>query len=328
MADTTHYAAIHVGKFQGGGVRGVQIHCQRENKNLANKDIDWSKTHLNYDLHNPNGPVNYNHKIKDIIQEGYTGKTKIRHDAVRLTGTIVTSDQRFFNKLDTEQQKKYFKESYEFLKKAYGEKNIVAAIVHMDEKSPHMHVMAVPLKDGRLSAKKFFDRKSLCWLQDKLPAHLKEQGFEIERGIPSDKKHLDTQEYKKRYNRDVEELRKERNTLKTRIKGLSDRVEGLEGVKADLDRIDQIWSKKGLMGKVSIQRNDFEQLKKLARQGVILEHRVQELEKKLEMSQRPSRMKKDLQHTGKELGLGRNITQTLGKSLVKTLNNEDWDRDR
>ena len=54
----------------------------------------------------------------------------------------------------------------------------------MDEKTPHMHFLHVPVTpDGRLNANKIYTRQSLRKLQAGLPAHLQSRGFVIERGV-------------------------------------------------------------------------------------------------------------------------------------------------
>ena len=185
------YAVIHVQKFKMNDVKGIQIHNQRESPNSKNTDIQRDKSALNYDLRNPE-PVNYNHKVKEIIKEGYTVDKAIRKDAVVMTGTLVTSDKEFFSTLSQAEQKKYFQDTYDYLKGRYGEKNIVAAVVHLDEKTPHMHVVSVPItEDGRLSTKTLFDRKALRELQSELPKLLQDNGFEVKRGeLGSDKTHV------------------------------------------------------------------------------------------------------------------------------------------
>ena len=74
-------------------------------------------------------------------------------------------------------------------------------MVHMDEKTPHMHFLHVPVTpDGRLNANKIYTRQSLRKLQAELPAHLQSRDFVIERGVEqtpdSAKRHLDTREFK------------------------------------------------------------------------------------------------------------------------------------
>ena len=82
-----------------------------------------------------------------------------------------------------------------------GAKNVIFAMVHLDEKTPHMHVLHVPVTPvGRLNANKIYTRQRLRKLQSGLPAHLQSRGFVIERGVEqtpgSAKKHLDTREFK------------------------------------------------------------------------------------------------------------------------------------
>ena len=74
-------------------------------------------------------------------------------------------------------------------------------MVHMDEKTPHMHFLHVPVTpDGRLSANSIYTRASLKKLQTELPLYLQGCGFDIQRGVEQKpgvaKKHLDTREFK------------------------------------------------------------------------------------------------------------------------------------
>lgn len=206
------YFVCHVEKFKSNDVRGLQIHNQRESSKSKNNDIDPYRTILNYDLHNED-KINYNHRVKEIIAEGYKGAKAIRKDATVMTSTIITSDKGFFDKLSLEEQRKFFEEAYNFLKECYGEKNIVSAVVHMDETTPHMHLTAVPLTDdGKLSAKTIIDRKFLRHIQKAIPELLQSKGFDIERGVEgSAKGHTDTDDYKKEQ---LKKLRAENKELK------------------------------------------------------------------------------------------------------------------
>ena len=206
------YFACHVEKFKSNDVRGLQIHNHRESSNSKNNDIDPYRTILNYDLHNKD-KINYNQRVKEIIAEGYKGAKAIRKDATVMTSTIVTSDKGFFDKLSLKEQRLFFEESYKFLKECYGEKNIVSAVVHMDETTPHMHLTAVPLtEDGKLSAKTIIDRKFLRHIQKAIPELLQSKGFDIERGVEgSAKGHTDTDEYKKEQ---LKKLKAENKDLK------------------------------------------------------------------------------------------------------------------
>ena len=83
-----------------------------------------------------------------------------------------------------------------------GEENIISAVVHMDEKTPHLHLCFVPLtKDGRLSAKEILgNKKNMIRWQDDFYACMAERWPELERGAPAvetKRKHLTPQWYKK-----------------------------------------------------------------------------------------------------------------------------------
>ncbi|WP_204171065.1 MobV family relaxase, partial [Staphylococcus sp. GDY8P97P] len=163
------YSILRVERVKGSGnTKGLQKHNQRENNNYNNKDIRHEDTHKNYDLiHEKN--VDYNQLISDKIDSNYTGNRKIRKDAIRHVEGIITSDEKFFNRLSEEETHQFFKDSLDFAKQEYGEENILYATVHLDEKVPHMHFGFVPLTDdGRLSAKeKLGNKKAMTELQDR-----------------------------------------------------------------------------------------------------------------------------------------------------------------
>ena len=60
---------------------------------------------------------------------------------------IITSDKEFFQKIGDEETKRYFQTAYNFVAnyKNLGEKYILSAKVHMDESTPHMHLVFVPV---------------------------------------------------------------------------------------------------------------------------------------------------------------------------------------
>ena len=82
-----------------------------------------------------------------------------------------------------------------------GRENVISAVIHMDEKTPHMHFLHVPVTpDGRLNANAIYTRESLRRLQREMPEHLQACGFRIERGVeqvPGARRiHLNTREFK------------------------------------------------------------------------------------------------------------------------------------
>ncbi len=193
------YLAAHMEKFKKEAVRGIQGHNQRERKSKYNPDVQPDRSHLNYDLHN-DVPVNYATVINQRI-ESLNLKKVPRSDAVYMCEVVVTSDEGFFKSLSESQQRRFFLAAKEWLDEFAGHKNVIAAIVHMDEKTPHLHYSHVPVtEDGRLCAKEVYTKESLRNLQNGLARYLQSRGFDIERGVEqgpgSSKKHLNTREFK------------------------------------------------------------------------------------------------------------------------------------
>lgn len=275
------YMVCHFGKYKSGNVFGLQKHNQRENENYSNMDIDKARTPLNYDLIN-NGNINYLKTVKTIIEENRASQRAIRKDATVYCECIISSDSAFFEKLTEDRQKEFFKNSLDYLKDKIGEEFIISANVHLDETTPHMHVGFVPMIENSLSAKKLIDRKFLREVQDQLPAHLKNLGFDIQRGVEGSKrKHKDTKEFKKELDRELEKKYKDINNIEIYKAELEHKIEQLESKlnlkTMEYDEVTKILSKNSLVmyqiqemkvepimfssDKVKIDKEDFKKLK-------------------------------------------------------------------
>lgn len=192
------YAVARMEKMKSGNLGGAFKHNERIFKNHSNKDIDTSRSHLNYELTDRDRSVSYEKQIKDYVNENKLSKRAIRKDAVLCDEWIITSDKNFFENLTLEQTRIFFETAKKYFAENYGESNIAYASVHMDESTPHMHIGVVPLRDGKLSSKAMFNREELIKIQNELPKYLNQQGFELERGeLNSDKKHKTVAEFKK-----------------------------------------------------------------------------------------------------------------------------------
>lgn len=148
------YAICRVKKIKGASsVNGVQIHQKRERQSLTNSDIDFSRKHLNYSLIKESNK-SFNILSDERIKNGYKGTKSIRKDAIKVVSALFTSDNEFFQEKPPHEQQKFFENCYDWACEKWGKLNIFSAIVHMDEKTPHLHIEFVPLTaDGRLSAK-------------------------------------------------------------------------------------------------------------------------------------------------------------------------------
>ena len=199
------FGVCRVEKIKGAAaVAGLQIHNNRERMHSnTNPDIDRSRSELNYSL-TEQDTHNYNKLIEERLQQGYKGKKAIRKDAVKMCEMLFTSDGDFFSRLSEQEQKQFFLDCFEFAAQRYGRENIIAATVHLDEATPHMHLDFVPLTpDGRLSAKDILGgRKEMQQLQDDFYSTVSSK-YGLERGSRADlesgehsRKHLETAEYK------------------------------------------------------------------------------------------------------------------------------------
>ena len=149
------FGICRVQKIKGAaGVVGLQLHNRREREHSnSNPDIDRNRSALNYSL-TDNRTMNYNKLIDERLKQAYKGKKAIRKDAVRMCEMLFTSDGEFFNRISEQEQRQFFLDCFEFAAQRYGRENIIAATVHLDEATPHLHLDFVPLTpDGRLSAK-------------------------------------------------------------------------------------------------------------------------------------------------------------------------------
>lgn len=193
------FLVLHMDKFKKEAVRGIQSHNERERESHSNSDIDYERSAANYELCD-HAAANYGEAIQNRIDDLLLVKA-VRKDAVHMCGLIVSSDSAFFEKLSPYHTKRFFEESRRFLTEFVGAENVISAKVHLDEKTPHMHFLHVPVtEDGRLNANKIYTRESLKKLQTELPAYLQSKGFELQRGVEQEpgaaKKHLNTREFK------------------------------------------------------------------------------------------------------------------------------------
>ena len=185
-------------KMKAVNLGGAYRHNERIFENHSNKDIDTSRSHLNYELTERDRELSYKSQIEDYINENKVSERAIRKDAVLCDEWIITSDKTFFEKLDQEKTRDFFETAKNYFAENYGEENIAYASVHLDESTPHMHMGVVPFENGKLSSKAMFDREELKKIQDELPKYMNEHGFDLQRGeLNSEAKHKTVAEFKK-----------------------------------------------------------------------------------------------------------------------------------
>ena len=181
-------------KYHKQDVAPIEKENERdENYEASNPQIDSERTKNNYRF-TPYFGKTYTEFINGRIKE--LGLSP-RKDAVVMNSFVLGSDKTFFDGVAKIVQYNFFSDCYQFFAERYGEENIIAAVVHNDETTPHMHLNLMPVtKDGRLCSKQLFDKPQLQQLQtDFYEAVGKRWG--LQRGKEgSQKKHLSTAEFK------------------------------------------------------------------------------------------------------------------------------------
>lgn len=220
-------------KYKRGDIVGIERENERDEnyKSTKNPQIDKSRTHLNYHT------LPYEKKYLSFIDERIkelAPKRKIKDNAVLITSFILGSDKDFFDRITAEQQKQFFDDCTEFFAERYGKENVVSAVVHLDESTPHLHFNLMPVTDGRLCAKELFDRAALRELQTDFYEVVGKK-YGLKRGKEgSTAKHLDTVAFKaKKMTEAAEEKIREAEEAQTAAKPVKELLESYESAKSE-----------------------------------------------------------------------------------------------
>ena len=174
------YAILRFAKYKGPEIGHIESHNERtKEKYASNPDIDTSRSHLNFHLVSPERKYRAEAE-KQIAEAG----CRTRSDSVRVVEVLVTASPEFFKGKKKAEVRAYFNEALDFIQRHQSKDTIISAVVHMDEKTPHMHLCFVPLtEDKRLSAKEIVgNKKKLTWWQDEFWKHMVKKYPDLERG--------------------------------------------------------------------------------------------------------------------------------------------------
>ena len=174
------YAILRFAKYKGPEISNIEAHNERtKEKYASNPDVDTSRSHLNFHLITPE--QKYRAEAERQIKDA---GCRTRSDSVRVVEALVTAGPEFFKGKKKAEIKAYFQEALDFIREHQDPKNIISAVVHMDEKTPHMHLSFVPLTaDGRLCAKEIVgNKKKLTQWQDRFWEHMVKKYPDLERG--------------------------------------------------------------------------------------------------------------------------------------------------
>ena len=174
------YAILRFANYKGPEIGHIESHNERtKEKYASNPDVDTARSHLNVHLVTPQRK--YRAEAEKQIAEACC---RTRSDSVRLVEALVTATPEFFKGKKKAEIKAYFQEALDFIREHQDQKTIISAVVHMDEKTPHMHLSFVPLtEDGRLCAKEIVgNKKKLTQWQDRFWEHMVKKYPDLERG--------------------------------------------------------------------------------------------------------------------------------------------------
>ena len=191
------YGILRFKKYKGPAISPIEAHNERTKEQYAsNPDIDTSRSRYNLHLVQPQG--RYREEADRMIAAAHC---RVRKDSVRVVEALVTASPEFFKDKTNREIRAYFAYALKFLEGRQRPDTFLSAVVHMDEKTPHLHLTFVPLtKDNRLCAKEIIgNRANLTKWQDDFHAYMVEKYPDLERGESASKtgrKHIPTRLFK------------------------------------------------------------------------------------------------------------------------------------
>ena len=191
------YAILRFTKHKGSPAGSLEAHHERKKeKYSSNPDIDVGRSKDNFHIIKPE--ERYYHFIQKRIEQS---GCRTRKDSTRFIDTLITASPEFFRGKSKKEIASFFQRATDFMIGRVGKENIVSAVVHMDEKTPHLHLIFVPLtEDNRLCAKEIIgNRATLTKWQDDFYEYMLQKHPDLERGESASKtgrKHIPTRLFK------------------------------------------------------------------------------------------------------------------------------------
>ena len=231
------YAVLHMEKTSGTD-SAMSAHIERT---IKPKNADESRTHLNRELIKfPDGVGNRTQAIQHRLDTAGLTR-KIGNNQVRAIRILLTGTHEDMERITNEGRlDEWCNDNLKYLADTFGKENIVSAVLHMDEQTPHIHATLVPIVKGerkrkkkeeqvkkryrkkptdtvRLCADDIMTRAKLKSYQDTYAQSM--SGYGLQRGIDgSEARHITTRQY-------YRDLVQQKEQLQTDIGQLQDRKE-------------------------------------------------------------------------------------------------------
>jgi len=174
------HAILRFAKYKGPTVSRIEAHNERTKESYAsNPDIKTELSKHNFHPVIPDGK--YREISNRIIREA---GCRVRKDSVTAVEVLITASPEFFEKKSRKEIHEFFSYAVDFMKSKQNPDTYISAVVHVDEKTPHMHLCFVPITpDGRLSAKEIIgNKKRLTQWQDEFWSYMVKKYPDFERG--------------------------------------------------------------------------------------------------------------------------------------------------
>ena len=236
------YTVLHLEKAKGND-SAMSAHIERT---IHPKNADASRTHLNKEMiAYPEGIKNRTSSIQYRLDNANLkrkiGTNQVRAIRIMLYGTLETMKEIEKNK----QLDNWCKDNLDWIKETFGEENLVSAVLHMDEKTPHLHATIVPIVTGerrkakkdsnpliykkknsnanRLCADDIMARNKLKHYQNTYATVMAKYG--LRRGIEgSEAKHISTAEYYRNLHLQNQQLEQEKNIKQSELKSIEKNI--------------------------------------------------------------------------------------------------------
>ncbi len=209
------YFSLDIKKAKGTSDTTQSDHIERK---IIPKNADPTRTHLNRVLvEYPDGVHGRDEAIAHRLNTAGI-KRKITHDQVRVVRMVLSgTHEDMMNIQEKGELDEWCSDSIQWLQATFGKDNVVAAHLHMDEKTPHIHAAVVPIVTGerrkakkeqtdgkrkyrkktnsvRLCADDLFNRQTLIAYHDNYARVMAKYG--LQRGVRgSEARHTSTTQY-------------------------------------------------------------------------------------------------------------------------------------
>ena len=299
------YAVLHMEKTSGTDA-AMSAHIERT---IRPKNVDAGRTHLNRELISfPDGIENRTQAIQHRLDTAGLTR-KIGNNQVRAIRILLTGTHEDMERITNEGRlDEWCNDNLKYLADTFGKENIVSAVLHMDEQTPHIHATLVPIVKGerkrrkkeeqvkkryrkkptdiaRLCTDDIMTRTKLKSYQDTYAQSM--SGYGLQRGIDgSEARHITTRQY-------YRDLVQQTKQLQTDIGQLQDRK---ETVQEELKRAKKEVQTEKLKGAATTAATNIaasvgslfgsNKVKTLERENRDLQERVSELEEEARQRER------------------------------------------